>query len=71
MNDVFTLAVFAAKVLCLIVFVIRPEAGWQHRRRLDADEPHRLHEGVRKCRHVGRRSSQRLRKPTTGPALHV
>ena len=41
MNDVFSLAVFAAKVLCLMRVRNRPEARWQHRRRPGADEPRR------------------------------
>ena len=42
MNDVLTLAVFAAQSAVPHRVRIRPETGWQHRRRQDADESRRL-----------------------------
>lgn len=46
MKDVVTLAVFAAKVLCLMVFVAVLKARRQHRRHPDVDETGRLQDGA-------------------------
>ena len=70
MKDVVTLAVFAAKVLCLMVFVavLKPDGSIGAIRTSTKPVDCRMeHSGTQEC---GLTSFQRLRAPTLGHALH-